>query len=45
MKSERRRKGNNLTMTSLTSPNRGRCKGMAGHTPLAMITIQKKGGE
>jgi hypothetical protein len=30
---------------SLTSPNRGRCKSMAGHTPLAMKTIQKKGGE
>jgi hypothetical protein len=30
---------------SLISPRRGRNEGMAGHTPLAQTTQQKRGGD
>jgi hypothetical protein len=45
MESDRRRNDNKETSASLTSPNRGRCKSTVGHTPSAMTTTQKKGGE
>jgi hypothetical protein len=45
METERRRNGNKETVASLTSPNKGRRKSTAGHTPSATTTTQKKGGE